>query len=77
MHSIKLRTAFHSILLCSCLLPSALAQTETGAISGRVTDRSGAVVSNASLHLVNIDQGTEARAKTNASGIYILPSVQP
>jgi hypothetical protein len=65
MRGLNLRMALHSmaILFCSCLLPSALAQTETGAISGRVTDHSGAVVSNALLHLVNIDQALRRARK--------------
>jgi len=68
-------TAF--LLLPGCLLPSALAQTETATIAGRVSDPSGAVIPNATLHLVNIDKGTETDTKTNGSGLYTFPAVQP
>ncbi len=79
MHDFKLRMAIYSaaIFLFSCLLPSAVAQTETGTITGRVIDPSGAVVPNALLHLISIDRGTGTSAKTNKSGIYVIPSVQP
>lgn len=66
-----------AFLIASCFLNSARAQTETGSISGRVADVTGAVVQDASLHLVNVDQGIEVSTKTNASGIYNFPSVQP
>jgi hypothetical protein len=71
-----------SILICAsllfgCLLGSANAQTETATITGRVTDPSGAVLTNASVQLVNIDQGAEVSTKTNKSGIYAVANVQP
>jgi hypothetical protein len=57
------------------ILPRASAQTETATIAGRVTDPSGAVVSNATLNLVNIDNGMKKEAKTNGSGIYVIANV--
>ena len=63
--------------LFGCLLRSANAQTETATITGRVTDPSGAVLTNASVHLINIDQGAEVSTKTNKSGIYAVANVQP
>ncbi len=73
----RLAVVFLAILLPGCFLPAALAQTETATIAGRVSDPSGAVIAGATLHLVNIDKGTETITRTNGSGIYVIPSVQP
>lgn len=61
----------------SCLAPLALAQSETGTITGRVIDSSGAVIPNALVQLVNTNQGTETTTKTNKSGLYVIPNTQP
>ncbi len=79
MHDIctRLAVAFLAILLPCCFVPLALAQTESATIAGRVSDPSGAIIPGATLRLVNIDKGTETDAKTNSSGVYVLPGIQP
>jgi Carboxypeptidase regulatory-like domain/TonB dependent receptor len=49
----------------------------TGAISGRVTDASGAVVREASLVVRNLGTGVEQKAATNRVGLYQFPSLMP
>src|ERR1700738_3312131 len=54
-----------------------LGQTETGTISGLITDETGAAVPNAEVQLLNVQRGTTTDSKTNSAGIYIFTGVQP
>ncbi len=55
------------------LLPGvAIAQTDTGRISGTVTDTSGAVVAGASVTVTNQDTHLEAKTTTENSGYYVV-----
>ena len=71
------RLALIVILPLGVVLPKALAQAETATIAGRVTDPSGAVIPNATLHLVDLNSGIETNARTNGSGLYVIPGVAP
>jgi hypothetical protein len=51
----------------------ALTQEITGAITGTVTDPSGAAVPNASVIATNVQMGTTWPTKTNSAGVYNLP----
>ena len=55
---------------------AALAQSEA-ALSGVVSDSSGAVLQNATVKLTNRAQGTAQTGQTNNSGAYRFPFVQP
>ena len=60
-------------ILCACLLSLALpGQTITGAITGTVTDPSGAVVPNAKVSATNQGTNVSYDAQSNESGIYNL-----
>jgi|SRR5579884_99999 len=63
-------------LLCSSFLPL-VAQTESGKVSGLVSDSSGAVVVGAEVILHSIERGTDATVTTNRDGIYVFASVHP
>jgi hypothetical protein len=54
-----------------------MAQTETGTISGLITDETGAAVPGAQVQLLSVQRGTTSDAKTNNAGIYVLSGVQP
>src|SRR5882757_10940334 len=56
-------------LLC---LSSALGQTVTGAITGVVTDPSGAVVVGASVTAENTATAVKTPTQTNGSGVYTI-----
>ncbi|HEY0264201.1 MAG TPA: TonB-dependent receptor [Granulicella sp.] len=57
---------------------SAFAQgTATTAISGHVSDSTGAVVPGATVHLVNNGTGAERTATTDDSGGYSIPNLPP
>jgi hypothetical protein len=55
----------------------ALAQDPRGSISGRVTDRSGAVVPAAAVRATNDATGVSATAKSNETGRYNIPFLTP
>ncbi|MGA9529778.1 MAG: TonB-dependent receptor [Terriglobales bacterium] len=64
-------------LLLSCTLLSAQNTVLTGAIGGRITDQSGAVVLGASVVVRNLATGVEQSAETNHTGLYRFPEVMP
>jgi hypothetical protein len=71
------RFASGLVLGLVCFVCTAVAQTETGTVSGLVTDTSGAAVPGAEVQLLNVARGTAIDAKTNGAGIYVFNAVQP
>src|SRR5229473_846169 len=65
------------LALISFTATLALAQFETGTVSGQISDPSGLSVSGAKVDLVDIDRGTSIIAATNNSGLYRFASVHP
>src|SRR5437763_12736786 len=58
--------------------PSLIAQTaSTGALTGTITDPSGAVVPNATVTATNLDTGQARTAKTGSDGIYKIGLLSP
>lgn len=53
-------------------IASVLAQTDTGTISGVVTDASGAVIPNAEVKASNLDTGSQFRTVSGENGFYAL-----
>jgi hypothetical protein len=49
----------------------------TGAVSGTVTDPSGATLPNATVTLTNPATGDTQNAKANAYGVYLFPLLRP
>ena len=67
-------------LLSACLLllsAIAFAQTETGQISGVVTDPSGATVPKATVTVRSLDRQFTRTATSGPNGVYIVPSLSP
>jgi hypothetical protein len=52
-----------------------MAQNTTGTLQGTVTDQSGAAVPNANITIQNPATGLERTIKTDAAGIYLVPSL--
>jgi hypothetical protein len=73
------RLAVCSVLgvLASCVMLAAQNVVLTGALSGRVTDQSGAVVPGAAVVVRNLATGVEQAAETNHAGLYRFPAVMP
>ena len=66
-----------SALAFACVVPNATAQIDTGAVSGRVTDQTNAVVGDAQVQIKNTEAGIATTVKTNGDGIYVFPSLKP
>ena len=64
------------IVLSFLLLPFARAQNEA-ALSGTVTDTTGAVVPNATVKLTSHEQGTVRTVQTNQAGVYQFSFLPP
>jgi hypothetical protein len=64
-------------VLASCLSLAAQNVVLTGALSGRVTDQSGAVVPGASVVVQNLKTGVKQSAETNHMGLYGFPVLTP
>ncbi len=70
--------AFLSVVFAVALLAgSALAQSETGQISGKVSDSNGAVVAGAAVSLRSAETGAQRTATTNDDGVYAITNLQP
>jgi hypothetical protein len=63
--------------LTCCALLTAQNVVLTGAISGRVTDESGAILPEASVVVRNLNTGVEQSAVTNHAGLYQFPVLMP
>ncbi len=59
------------------LAGTAFAQTETGQITGKVTDPNGAVVAGAASRSRSVETGAQRTATTNDEGIYAITNLQP
>ena len=55
--------------------PSALGQQTLGAITGTITDPSGAVVSDATVKAVNLATNLEIVAHTKTNGSFVIPDL--
>ena len=71
----SLRAAF--FVLASMLPLPAQNVVLTGALGGRVTDPSGAVVPRASVVVRNLATGVQQFAETNHAGLYRFPVLTP
>ncbi len=61
-------------LACVCIFAAALsAHGQTARFSGQVTDPQGAAISNADVHVVNLESSARLDAKTDGSGNYVVP----
>jgi hypothetical protein len=54
-----------------------LAQSQTGRITGRITDPGGAVVPGAEVVATEMDTGVPYKGTSSATGIYAVPFLQP
>jgi hypothetical protein len=76
IHAIKTITYAISFIALSFILTSAvLAQSNTGSITGVVTDPNGAVVPNATVVITNQGTNEKRTIQTDDSGRYEMPSL--
>ncbi|HKD05480.1 MAG TPA: TonB-dependent receptor [Bryobacteraceae bacterium] len=72
-----IKNTIAAVALCAFAAWSSLAQLDTAAISGRVTDASGAVIAGADITVVNVETNFTSDTKTNNEGFYRVPSLRP
>ncbi len=65
------------VAVATCTLLSGQTEILRGALSGRITDQSGAVVRGAAVRVRNLATGVEQSARTNHAGLYQFPAVMP
>jgi hypothetical protein len=78
MRTRESRRNFWAILMAVMALvvaPALRAQQATGAITGAVTDPSGAPVAGATVTVTDAERGTSLKTPTNADGIYNFPQL--
>ena len=70
--------AFLSVVFAIAMMAgAAFAQSETGQITGKVTDTNGAVVAGATITLHSAETGAQRTATTNDDGVYAITNLQP
>lgn len=52
-------------------------QTDTGRITGTVTEPTGGVVAGAKIAVKSADNGSTRETTTNSAGIYTVPGLKP
>lgn len=65
------------VIVLSAFALQAGAQTSSAAITGHVTDASNAAIQNAEVKLTNQETQVVVTTRSNATGDFIFPSVQP
>lgn len=65
------------LFLALFLSIQAIAQVETGQITGKVTDERGAVIAGGGVAIKNLGVSSERNTTTNSQGIYGVPNLQP
>ena len=71
------KLAYKAALLCLCLGISAVAQTQFGVVTGRVSDINGALISRAKVTLINTATNITSTATTNDEGRFSVPFLTP
>jgi outer membrane receptor protein involved in Fe transport len=67
-----------AVLAIALVIPALVAaQTESGKISGSVTDQSGAVLPGVTVNLKSVDRASMRSTVTNAQGEYVFASLVP
>jgi hypothetical protein len=72
-----MRLRFLPALVYSLYAGALWAQADTAALSGRVTDPSGAVIPAAEVTATNTATGVSSHTKTNDAGVYSFPALPP
>ncbi len=65
-----------STIICLCILafaPIMTAQEFRATITGTVTDPQGSLIPNAKVEAVNLATRVANEARTNESGVYVVP----
>ena len=69
----KMNRPLRAVVIIALCASAASAQEFRGAITGTVTDTTGAAVAGANIEARDIDTNTVVKTTTNTSGSYVLP----
>src|SRR5262245_56720989 len=69
--------AVASLAICISASGTAWGQIKSSAIVGLVTDRTGAVISDAQVSVVNEDTNVAVEVRSGGSGQYVVPYMAP
>jgi hypothetical protein len=69
--------AMCGLLLFFLVCEEVKTQTITGAITGSVADKTGAVIPNAEISLLNEATGVIRKTQSNETGVFVFDAVQP
>ncbi len=69
----RLLILFVALALIAAMAPVGWAQEVTAAVTGRVTDPTGAAIAGATVTARDVDRGTVVKTETNIDGAYTLP----
>ena len=72
-----MRTTLLFVLTISLFVIPGYSQLDTGTISGRIADSSGAIVPGAQVTVVSALTNFESLTTTNADGLFRVPSLRP
>lgn len=72
-----LATAIALLAFAIAVISPASAQTVTGSIYGTIDDATGAVIPQAGVTVTNEDTGLSLSTKSNASGTFVFPVLDP
>jgi outer membrane receptor protein involved in Fe transport len=75
--SLVLFTSLCILVFFSASIAPVFGQTDTGRITGTVTDPTGGVVAGAKIVVKSADNGTTRETTTNSAGIYTVPGLKP
>src|SRR5262249_23345054 len=73
----KMETSARRLFLAAFAVCAAFAQVDSGAISGVVSDTTGAVIPGVRVQIVQETTNVATDLVTNASGFYAAPALRP
>src|ERR1700691_1943345 len=73
----RTKVAWLFVLIVSLLTPTFLIGQDVASLTGVVVDKTGAVLSDASVTLVDTKTNSTYQTKTNSTGAYTFPKVLP
>src|SRR5688572_24386173 len=72
-----MQSVIRLLTVAAAVCVAALSQTGNAILSGLVTDPSGASVPGAAIVVTNNRTGVSIKTKSNESGAYVFPGLQP
>src|SRR5437879_11092775 len=71
----RLTTTLFTTAIAAWMAPLVFAQSDTGSLSGVITDPNGAVIPAAKLKIKHDQNGRELDTVTSDAGLYIFPNL--